>query len=218
VDRSWTWAERCALLAFLRTGAAAKAEKVYLEPGNPRRGAEAFQAKGCARCHAIRGKGGRVGPDPGRRRAALLRSVASVAGQLWNHGLPMWAELGRAGLSQPEFSGQEMADVIAYLYFVNYLDAPGEPERGREIFSRKQCQSCHGVPGRGGNIGPDLARTSQLSDPIALVAAMWNHAPQMEEALRRVQLAWPRLERGEAADLGSYLTGARGPDTVARPR
>lgn len=197
------------LLAFLRAGATPNAEKVYLEPGNPRRGAGVFQAKGCSRCHSIRGRGGRVGPDLGRRRPELVRSVASVAGLLWNHGLPMWAKLGQAGLSQPELSGQEMADIIAYLYFVNYLDAPGRPERGRELFSRKQCQTCHEPSGKRDRVGPDLTRASSLSDPISLVTAMWNHAPKMEEALRRLQLSWPRLERGEPADLAAYLAEAR---------
>ena len=36
-----------------------------------------------------------------------------------------------------------MADLIAYLFSTRYFDEPGDPERGKTIFVKKQCNLCH---------------------------------------------------------------------------
>ncbi|HEU5321043.1 MAG TPA: c-type cytochrome, partial [Methylomirabilota bacterium] len=46
--------------------AAAAAPLVVTPTQDPAAGARVFGAKGCAGCHAVRGAGGRVGPDLGR--------------------------------------------------------------------------------------------------------------------------------------------------------
>ena len=48
----------------------------------------------------------------------------------------MWTKLGQAGFSQPEFSSRQMADLIAYLHFVNYLDARSSHGRASSERSR----------------------------------------------------------------------------------
>ena len=74
------------LLAYLQTGNTANsADRVYYEPGSPRRGADLFTSKRCRDCHAIGGVGGRVGPDLGARGRELMGPIASVAGLMWNH-------------------------------------------------------------------------------------------------------------------------------------
>src|SRR5512140_1353199 len=55
------------------------------------------------------------------------------------------------------------------------------PLQGRDIFQSKGCSRCHAVNGVGGDVGPDLARSSAESSLPQLVTAMWNHAPQMWE-------------------------------------
>jgi mono/diheme cytochrome c family protein len=99
-----------------------------------------------------------------------------------------------------------MADVIAYLYFVNYANVRGTPFRGGQIFSAK-CAACHTL----GNsaIGPDLLTAKDLDQPIGIIASMWNHAAAMESQSSRRGRAWPRLERGETADLAAYLISRR---------
>lgn len=193
------------LLAYLQAGNAGRgAPRVYFEPGSPRRGQELFTAKRCDACHAIGGRGGRGGPDLGTRDRELVGSVSSIAGLMWNHTVGMAAEFSRRGLSHVKFSGEEMADIIAYLYFVNYAEVRGTPSRGGRLFAER-CAACHGAA----RVGPDLSAAPELDEPIALVAAMWNHAPRMEEETRARGLLWPRFQKGDAADLAAFLLAQR---------
>ncbi|MBI4477766.1 MAG: c-type cytochrome, partial [Acidobacteria bacterium] len=196
------------LVAYLQAGnGGSSEERVYFEPGSPRRGRELFAEKRCISCHAIAGKGGQGGPDLGTRPRELVGSVASIAGLMWNHSQGMTAEFKRRGIPRVMFSGQEMADIIGYLYFVNYANVRGTPARGAQIFVEK-CSTCHSV-GAGKRVGPDLGGVPQLDDPIAIIAAMWNHSSKMEQELRKRALPWPRLESGEAADLTAFLLSRR---------
>ena len=205
------------LVAFLQAGnEGATNERVYFEPGSPRRGHDVFAAKRCIECHAIAGAGGHAGPDLARGRQ-FVGSISSVAGLMWNHSQGMTAEFARRGIARVTFSGQEMADILAYLYFVNYANVRGTPERGQPLFVEK----CFGVSpsvGGGKRVGPDLATAPDLDQPIAIMAAMWNHAPTMDRELRTRQVTRPRLELGEAADLTAFLAVAsRAQTEVSRP-
>jgi cytochrome c2 len=196
------------LLGYLQAGnAGSRSEPVYFEPGNPRRGRDLFAAKRCDACHSVGGIGGRGGPDLGTRRRELIGSVSAIAGVMWNHGKGMVAEFARRGISHTKFSGEEMADIIAYLYFVNYADVRGTPARGARLFDER-CSMCHTVSG-GRRVGPDLAGVPQLDDPIAIIAAMWNHAPRMEEESRKLGVLWPRFRPGDTADLAAFLIEKR---------
>ena len=195
------------LLAYLRAGTPASGPNpMYYEPGSPRRGRELFTSKRCVACHAIEGVGGRGGPDLGARGRDLVESVPAIAGLMWNHSQGMSAEFARRGISRVTFSGQEMADIIAYLYFVNYANVRGTPARGGQLFVEK-CSACHAIGAK--RIGPDLASVPELNDPIAIMAAMWNHSTLMDQELRRRGLAWPLLAPGEAADLTAFLLTTR---------
>ncbi len=196
------------LLAFLQAGnGGGGLDRVYFEPGSPRRGRELFVVKRCETCHAIGGQGGRVGPDLANT-PELTGSMATVAGLMWNHSLGMSTEFRRRGVPRVSFSGQEMADVIAYLYFVSYATVRGDPARGAELFVAN-CSTCHSIGG-GKTVGPDLGAVPALDDPIAMIAAMWNHAPRMEQEFRRRGLAWPQLRAGDTADLAAFLLARRG--------
>ncbi len=196
------------LIAFLQTGnAGASTERVYFEPGSPRRGRDLFRSKGCLTCHAIAGVGGRGGPDLGNRPRELMGSVSSIAGLMWNHSQGMDAEFRRRAIERATFSGQEMADIIAYLYFVNYANVRGLPAHGGQLFVSK-CSTCHSLGGPK-LVGPDLLAVPDLDEPIAIIAAMWNHAASMETELRRRSLPWPRFETGDAADLAAFLLQRR---------
>ena len=169
------------LLAYLQSRTAT-ADAAYVEPGSPRRGGEVYAAKRCASCHS-------VNPN-------LSGSITSVTPQMANHPQP------RARLSS-----QEMADVIAYLYFVNYANVRGTPARGAEVFVAK-CSTCHSIGG-GRQVGPDLGTMPGLDEPIGIVRAMWNHAPEMEQEHLKRGLAWPRFELNQAADLAAFLLSRR---------
>src|SRR4029077_1275406 len=60
------------LLAYLQAGnVSGSRERVYFEPGSPRRGRDVFAAKRCVGCHSIAGVGGKGGPDLGTRQRDL---------------------------------------------------------------------------------------------------------------------------------------------------
>jgi mono/diheme cytochrome c family protein len=211
------------LLAYVRTGGEGMPEeRSYIQPGSPNRGKRLFQERGCLRCHAVRGVGGREGPDLGRPAGEFVRSVSHLAGLLWNHGPEMWSTMQRRGVPLPILSKEDMADLIAYLYFINYFDKPGDPTRGERLFTEKQCSQCHAIRGKGGVVGPDLTAVPGLDSPITMVAEMWNHAPYMDLAMRGKRIPWPRFQTGDVADILEYLLSVRAPwlgqsSTTGRP-
>ena len=83
------------------------------EPGDPRRGERLFVEKGCATCHSVRGKGGRIGPDLTRWKR--YGSPILWAELMWGHALGMEEKVREFGLRWPRFEGNEMVDLIAYI-------------------------------------------------------------------------------------------------------
>jgi mono/diheme cytochrome c family protein len=183
-------------------------EKIYMAPGSPARGEKVFADKGCIQCHSVRGTGGHVGPD--LAKAELHRSVTEVAGLMWNHEPGMWTKMQTLGIGLPQFSDQEISDLISYLFFLQYFDPPGDAVKGQGIFMEKGCILCHYAP-RGAEklLAPDLPRSPALASPLALSSAMWNHAPAMEAQIRERGLPWPRFREGEVRDLVEYLHSLR---------
>lgn len=202
---TFTGREMADLVAYLQSGhSGTAAADPALPPGNPRRGREVFSAKQCDRCHGI---GGAPGGAPDLASQGLLASAPAIAGIMWNHSQAMAAEFAQRGIPRVQFTGTEMSDLVTYLYFLNYANVRARPARGARQFAEK-CAACHAAAGAG--MAPDLrALVPQLGGPIGVVAAMWNHAPKMEQALRDRGLAWPRFGPGDAADLTAFLFAPR---------
>jgi hypothetical protein len=117
---------------------------------------------------------------------------------MWNHGPEIWTRMQRVGVARPVFSGNEMADIVSFLYFLRYADGPGDPVTGKRLFSIKGCGQCH-------SSALDLSRSAALASPISLMAAMWNHAPEMEEQIQRRGIAWPTFQGNELRELIEYV-------------
>jgi cytochrome c2 len=104
----------------------------------------------------------------------------------------------------------------------------GDPFRGRTLFVQKLCNQCHSVWGHGGTLGPDISQIVAGKRQSQLAGEFWNHTPRMIEEMVNKGHAWPTLDRGEMADLLSYLyylrlfdepgNAARGAATFARLR
>ncbi len=179
----------------------------FLEPPHPDRGRTLFVSKGCVRCHGPGGRGTSLAPD--LRVATLRMRVSEIAGVLWNHSFAMSTRMQQRGVTFPRFEGTEMADVIAYLYYLRFDETRGDSALGREVFQAKGCAGCH-APASGTAVGPDLSRSAVVTEPMALAAAMWNHAPAMYGVMQNHTVIWPRFEGDEMRDLSVYLRDLAG--------
>jgi cytochrome c2 len=178
-------------------------ERIYLSPGNPNDGESVFREKGCIACHASHGEGGDIGPS--LDQVDLSGGVTDIAAMMWNHAEEMQMAMGEEHISWPTFEGKEMADLIAYLYFVNFIDPPGDPEKGERLFEEKKCIVCHSIDGVGGTAGPDLARKEGLDSSAAILGRMFNHAQKMSETVLSKGETWPVLSGPQMRDIFSYL-------------
>jgi cytochrome c551/c552 len=87
---------------------------------------------------------------------------------------------------------------------------PGDAQAGKQLFNSQKCNTCHRVLGQGGKSASDLGKSSGRGyTPVDMVAAMWNHAPQMFPALDRAGIAKPALTSAQVADLFAYFYAAR---------
>lgn len=211
------------IVAYLRSASKDTGETEQVLPGTPDRGRNLFTAKKCAACHAVGGRGGRVGPDLGTPGHHM--SLTEFATRMWNHAPAMAARMKERGIEQPKLSGQDIADVLAYLYVSRYFEPTPSAERGRALAQDKGCLGCHSVRGTGGGtratIAADFSRSQLVRTPQGLVAGMWNHSLLMERAAQQRNAAWPTLTGEELADLSAYLASVSAPGgrkPAPRPR
>ncbi len=198
------------LIAYIRARAPASQTRIYLSPGDAAGGKRLFQAKGCAQCHSIRSAGADRAPDLGMH--GLPRTLGQFAGLMWNHAPVMWDSMREHGITRPEFSNKEMADLITYLFAERYFEASGNIDHGRRIFAEKGCASCH--TGRAGAPGPDLALLARDASSIPLATALWNHGPLMLQQMRQRGIPWPSFRPGEIVHLMEFLSS--GPAAIER--
>jgi cytochrome c2 len=196
--------ELSSLVAYLKSvKPSQEAERIYLLPGRPDRGRELFVGKRCTECHSVKGRGGKVGGDLAERRVQL--GLGQFAAAMWNKAPAMLKEMKERNIPMPQLRAEEMADIVAYLYSVQYFAAPGDPRRGEELVRTKRCLSCHSIAGKGGNVGPDFKKAAGLDQPATVVSAMWNHASTMEKKMEEMSLQWPVLKGSEMADLVTFM-------------
>lgn len=192
------------LSAYIREASkSTEREKVYMSPGNPQRGRLVFKEKGCLDCHAVNGEGQNIGPD--LEALEWDYSVTEIAGLMWNHGSAMGELMEELKISWPKFSGKEMADLIAYLYFLKFTDKPGNARNGEDVFADKGCAYCHSADAKGGEYAPDLSKSRVLQSTIDMAQIIWNHAPVMEERITEKVLRWPEFSVKEMRDLYAFL-------------
>jgi len=184
------------------------------EPGDAAQGRRLFESKGCIQCHAVRGQGGKIGPDlagiPG------IDTPIEWTQALWNHAPAMEKNISKVGVAWPRFEKSEMNDLLAYVREVvggprseNRL-LPADPRHGRELFNSKSCVFCHALQGEGGHTGPDLSAGRQ--PPLSMVqfaGVMWNHSPQMYQAMNARGVQRPVFAAQEMADLMAFFNSLR---------
>ena len=111
-------------------------ETAFITPGNPKEGKQVFISKGCVKCHAIRGEGGKVADDLGKKAKTFYKSLTQIASIMWNKGPTVFAKMSQTETGIPKFTPKEMADLMAYLYFLHFIDEPGNPVNGKKDLFR----------------------------------------------------------------------------------
>ena len=189
--------------AYIRANSSARDRRVtFLLPPDPTNGGRLFAERRCVQCHGDDGRGSRWGPD--LRTATEQLRVSEIAGQLWNHSSTMAAAMAARNIRFPEFRGSEMADVIAFLYYLRFYETGGDAAVGERLYADKGCATCH-QSADGTAVGPDLAHSDVVLTPLSLATAMWNHAPAMYDQIQVTDADWPRFEDDEMRDPATYL-------------
>jgi mono/diheme cytochrome c family protein len=195
------------LSAFIRQEAGPGVREPLLSaPGDPNLGRSLFAVKGCSSCHRRDARGGSGGPD--LAEFDLHRSAEAIAGIMWNHALTMSDGMEQRGIGWPVFTDSELADLVAFLYFLPFADPPGDADRGAGVFADRRCAECHASTQSSEPTvleGPLLVGGSATTTEAALVAAMWNHAPIMKRAILREGRRWPELSGSDLRDLLEFL-------------
>lgn len=191
-----------AVVLALSTSTDAGAQPLFSATQDPLAGSRVFGAKGCVKCHSVNGVGGKIGPDLGR--IPQPRSFYDLATAMWNHLPRMTARMKELGIQRPRLDAREAADLIAFLFTLNYFDPPGDPAAGRRLFAAKRCIVCHQVGGVGGVVGPNLDFLRQFS-PIFVASTMWNHGPAMMQAMRARGIERPTFTASELRDLLAFV-------------
>ncbi len=193
------------LLEYIKTNATGPEEPAFFKPGNPKEGKQIFTSKGCLQCHSIRGEGARGGVDLGETAEAFYTSLTAIASSMWNKGPTVLVKIAQTQCGIPKFTSNEMTDLLAYLYFLHFMDPPGNRTKGEKIFSTIGCSQCHGLDRKSGKLMYiDLSKYEATAE-MEIVAGMWNHGKQIQRAVGEQNMPWPRFEEGEMADLLEFI-------------
>jgi mono/diheme cytochrome c family protein len=173
-------------------------------PGDSRRGEKVFENQQCIRCHAVNGRGGKMGLDLGR---SVSRSYtpARLASTMWNHAPVMWSAIEAGGIKMPRLAPKDAADLFAFFYSTRFFDSPGDATRGKATFGAAQCGQCHGITASRAEGAIPVAKWESLGDPVLLVQQMWNHSYRMRMAFARQKLEWQQLTSEQLNDILTYL-------------
>jgi cytochrome c551/c552 len=149
-------------------------------------GEKLFSSKGCTECHV------------GKRALEVLlknQTLTEIAVDMWNHQASMKNP-------PPTFTPEEMQQIIQYIWAKQYFRGTGSATRGKTIFAAKNCATCHNDAASG---APKLGKGKDAYSDITMVAALWDHGPQMLDSMTARKLAWPRFTAQEMEDLIAYL-------------
>jgi cytochrome c551/c552 len=173
----------------------------YLLPGGVKEGWKVFATKKCNACHSIWGEGGKGGPDLGTPPETYV-TPAQLAALMWNHGPEMWGRMAGKNIPLQKISQKEMSDLFAFLYFIRYMDEPGDSKKGKALIENKGCIKCHRVKE---GAREDLPRWGMFVNPIVWAQMMWNHGPQMEQEMKKKGIPFMEFKGNEMLDLIAYI-------------
>jgi len=182
------------------------------------RGERLFETLHCLECHSVNGKGGTTAPDLGLRIDRNF-TPASLAATMWNHAPRMWTAMRGRQIVSGELDQQAAQDLMAFFYAARFFEKPGDAARGKRAFERDACAGCHPLSESRNAQAKPVSQWQALTDPIALLDAMWNHRADMLAATAAKGAALPQLSAQDLTDMLVYLRnqpGTRGQAGVFR--
>jgi cytochrome c551/c552 len=170
---------------------------------NPEQGSAIFREKGCVRCHAVNGAGGKVGPDLGAA-GGHPGDLPFLISAMWNHAPNMWKRMQDEKFSYPSLSYENTAHLMAYLFIASHMDSVGDAHRGKSLFTSKGCITCHNNVKLNREERMSKSQPNVRKTPMEWSQAMWASAPTMEEAMQGRGMIWPQLNQADLNDLFAY--------------
>ena len=140
---------------------------VAQDAGEMQKGRQLFLGM-CSRCHGADGGGGE---GPNLDRPVLSRApddqalVAVIRDGIPDRGMPRVRR----------FTDAELHAMVLYIRSLGRTAAvaiAGSPEKGRAVYQRSGCSSCHIIDGEGGNLGPELSSVGAHRAPDYLRQAI----------------------------------------------
>jgi nitric oxide reductase subunit C len=172
-----------------------------------------WQKYNCNDCHTILGIGGYYAPDVtkvmGYRDADWTTRFLKDPHAVWP------AERRMPNL---HLQDQEIADVVAFLTWVNTIDTNNWPPNpmvtaaatgakpGEAIYKTQGCSACHRIGGVGGTIGPDLSMVGKRRDKEWIEAQLRD--PRSHDP-KSIMPSFAKLPDKDIDDLADYLSGLR---------
>jgi len=201
------------LVEFIRSRTGAPEEEPMEVPGDPARGRVLFSSKSCKMCHTP----GVVGPQKGPDLAAsgVSASLSSLIANLWNHYPRMSGAMAENPTAYPRIAQDEMEHILAYVYWLKAFGLEGNAAEGRALYHSKKCDECHASSPDHAAVAPNLLQSEATESVYALLAAIWNHGPQMESLLRERNITWPALTGEEMRNLVAFFRRSK-PETTGR--
>ena len=83
---------------------------------NPEKGKKLFVSKGCIACHAVNGVGGHDAPAMDAHEMDQTMNPFEFSAKMWNHAPGMIAAQEEAFGEMINFTGEELADIIAFVH------------------------------------------------------------------------------------------------------
>jgi cytochrome c2 len=117
----------------------------------------------------------------------------------------MISEIEASKTPAPALKISDAADLFAYLYSTLYFSPRGNSSRGGSIFVEKQCSSCHSEILNIDRRSALQETWMDLRDPSVWAERMWNHATEMDSAMKNRGIRWPKLSDQDVVDLVMFL-------------
>ncbi len=176
----------------------AEAKTNYPIPENPLKGSRIFFKKGCIGCHKVWDLGATFGPD--LTRIGRQMGFFGLAGALWSHSPKMIEVMKEKGIERPVLTPEEIEELIAFLYYVGFFDAPGDYRKGEDTFARKGCIQCHSLGIGDKKKGLALDQYGRYFSPVFIAVALWNHGGLIKESMSRQSFG-----PGEMEDILAFI-------------